>query len=88
MPRAVFEKIALDRTALPVALLPLITTPLVLPVVVGGTIRPFDVPALEKSGVKGISRGGEPLSSIAANFQKLAEEYNFEKLQQLLEDEC
>src|ERR1700684_3822757 len=34
------------------------------PVIVGGTIRPFDVPELEVTGVRAIFRGGETLASI------------------------
>lgn len=43
-----------------------------LPVVVGGTIRPFDVPELEGAGVRAIFRGGEPLDSILETFRALA----------------
>jgi methylmalonyl-CoA mutase C-terminal domain/subunit len=42
-----------------------------IPVVVGGTIRPFDVPELEGAGVKAIFRGGEPLDSIVKTFGDL-----------------
>jgi methylmalonyl-CoA mutase, C-terminal domain len=44
-----------------------------LPIVVGGTIRPFDVPDLEAAGVKAIFRGGETLASIVERFAELAE---------------
>jgi methylmalonyl-CoA mutase C-terminal domain/subunit len=46
-----------------------------LPVVVGGTIRPFDVDALEAAGVRRIFRGGEALHSVAEAFARLAAEY-------------
>jgi methylmalonyl-CoA mutase C-terminal domain/subunit len=42
-----------------------------IPVVVGGTIRPFDVEALRALGVAAIFRGGEPLASVAASFAEL-----------------
>ncbi|ODU04614.1 MAG: hypothetical protein ABS81_09700 [Pseudonocardia sp. SCN 72-86] len=42
-----------------------------VPVVVGGTIRPFDVPALEKAGVAAVFRGGEKLSAMAETFDRL-----------------
>lgn len=42
-----------------------------VPIVVGGTIRPFDVPALEAAGVAAIFRGGEKLSAMAETFEKL-----------------
>jgi len=45
-----------------------------IPVVVGGTIRPFDVEELEGTGVKAIFRGGEPLDSIVKTFADLAEQ--------------
>lgn len=45
-----------------------------LPIVVGGTIRPFDVPELEGAGVKAIFRGGETLDSILETFRTLARE--------------
>lgn len=45
-----------------------------VPVVVGGTIRPFDVQPLEAAGVAAIFRGGEKLASIADTFRRLAEE--------------
>lgn len=45
-----------------------------LPVVVGGTIRPFDLPELEQAGVKAVFRGGEPLSSMIETFASLARE--------------
>jgi methylmalonyl-CoA mutase C-terminal domain/subunit len=43
-----------------------------LPVVIGGTIRPFDVPALEDAGVKAIFQGGETLASVVGVFADLA----------------
>jgi methylmalonyl-CoA mutase C-terminal domain/subunit len=43
-----------------------------IPIVIGGTIRPFDEPELEASGVRAIFRGGEPLSSIVETFRALA----------------
>ncbi|GAB7004708.1 cobalamin B12-binding domain-containing protein [Nocardioides sp. AN3] len=43
-----------------------------VPVVVGGTIRPFDVPALSDAGVSAIFRGGEMLAKVSARFQQLA----------------
>jgi methylmalonyl-CoA mutase C-terminal domain/subunit len=43
-----------------------------VPIVIGGTIRPFDVPELEAAGVRSIFRGGEQLSSILETFQDLA----------------
>lgn len=46
-----------------------------LPVVVGGTIRPFDVPQLEAAGVKEIFRGGAPLSDVVESFLKLSRAY-------------
>jgi methylmalonyl-CoA mutase C-terminal domain/subunit len=42
-----------------------------LPVVVGGTIRPFDIPALEEMGVRKIFRGGETLASVVETFEAL-----------------
>jgi methylmalonyl-CoA mutase C-terminal domain/subunit len=45
-----------------------------IPVVVGGTIRPFDVEELEGAGVKAIFRGGESLDSIVKTFVDLAEQ--------------
>lgn len=44
-----------------------------LPVVVGGTIRPFDVTPLEQAGVRAIFRGGERLEKVVACFRALAE---------------
>lgn len=44
-----------------------------LPVVIGGTIRPFDIDDLERSGVKAIVRGGEPLASIVDRFRTLGD---------------
>lgn len=43
-----------------------------IPVVVGGTIRPFDVPELKRAGVKAIFRGGELLDAIVKTFDDLA----------------
>jgi methylmalonyl-CoA mutase C-terminal domain/subunit len=43
-----------------------------IPVVVGGTIRPFDIPALESAGVKAIFRGGERLATVVDTFRELA----------------
>lgn len=43
-----------------------------IPIVVGGTIRPFDVPQLEALGVAAIFRGGEKLSAMAETFHALA----------------
>lgn len=43
-----------------------------LPIVVGGTIRPFDVEGLERAGVKAIFRGGERLETIVGAFRDLA----------------
>jgi methylmalonyl-CoA mutase, C-terminal domain len=45
-----------------------------LPVVVGGAIRPFDIPKLEQSGVRAIFRGGEPLATVIDSFRELARE--------------
>lgn len=45
-----------------------------LPVVVGGTIRPFDIEPLESAGVAAIFRGGEKLSAIADTFKRLADQ--------------
>lgn len=42
-----------------------------IPVVVGGTIRPFDVESLTTLGVAAIFRGGEPLASVARSFAEL-----------------
>lgn len=43
-----------------------------MPIVVGGIIRPFDVPPLEAVGVKDIFRGGAPLADVVATFERLA----------------
>ncbi|MBI3225433.1 MAG: cobalamin B12-binding domain-containing protein [Mycolicibacterium cosmeticum] len=43
-----------------------------VPVVVGGTIRPFDVDPLVAVGVAAIFRGGETLASIAETFARFA----------------
>ncbi|CAB4920351.1 unannotated protein [freshwater metagenome] len=43
-----------------------------LPVVVGGTIRPFDIPDLEACGVKAVFRGGETLAAVVETFRTLA----------------
>jgi methylmalonyl-CoA mutase C-terminal domain/subunit len=45
-----------------------------LPVVIGGTIRPFDIPDLEQAGVRAIFRGGETMASVASTFAELARE--------------
>ena len=45
-----------------------------IPLVVGGTIRPFDVAELEAAGVRSIFRGGEPLATVLATFAGLARE--------------
>ena len=46
-----------------------------IPVVVGGTIRPFDLEPLTAAGVAAIFRGGEKLASIAETFRRLAEQH-------------
>ena len=46
-----------------------------LPIVVGGTIRPFDVPPLEAAGVKAIFRGGAPLTEVVHSFRTLSRAY-------------
>ena len=46
-----------------------------LPLVVGGTIRPFDIPPLEAAGVKAIFRGGAPLSDVVDSFRRLSRTY-------------
>jgi methylmalonyl-CoA mutase, C-terminal domain len=46
-----------------------------LPVVVGGIIRPFDVPPLEAAGVQAIFRGGAPLAEVVAKFTQLSQAY-------------
>jgi methylmalonyl-CoA mutase C-terminal domain/subunit len=46
-----------------------------LPIVVGGTIRPFDVPPLEEAGVKAIFRGGAPLAEVVESFRALSRAY-------------
>lgn len=43
-----------------------------VPVVVGGTIRPFDVEPLKEAGVADIFRGGEMLANVSARFRELA----------------
>ena len=43
-----------------------------LPVVVGGTIRPFDVEGLQEAGVCAIFRGGERLDKVVECFRELA----------------
>lgn len=45
-----------------------------LPVVVGGTIRPFDVDGLDAAGARMIFRGGERLDAIVEAFRTLAAE--------------
>ena len=44
-----------------------------IPVVVGGTIRPFDVQPLNEAGVQAIFRGGERLEAIVQRFRELAQ---------------
>ncbi|WP_295525707.1 cobalamin-dependent protein [Novosphingobium sp. Chol11] len=46
-----------------------------LPIVVGGIIRPFDVPPLEAVGVREIFRGGAPMADVVATFERLSREY-------------
>lgn len=46
-----------------------------LPVVVGGVIRPFDVPPLEAAGVREIFRSGAPLSDVVDTFRRLSRAY-------------
>ena len=46
-----------------------------IPLVVGGAIRPFDVPELERAGVKAIFRGGEKLETIVRTMRELALDY-------------
>jgi len=43
-----------------------------VPVVVGGTVRPFDVAPLEAAGVKAIFKGGERLEAMVEQFTRLA----------------
>jgi methylmalonyl-CoA mutase C-terminal domain/subunit len=43
-----------------------------LPVVVGGTIRPFDLEDLRRAGVKAVFGGGERLETVVACFRDLA----------------
>jgi methylmalonyl-CoA mutase, C-terminal domain len=43
-----------------------------LPVVVGGIVRPFDIPELEAAGVRAIFRGGETMENVVARFRELA----------------
>lgn len=43
-----------------------------VPIVVGGAIRPFDVPPLTELGVAAIFRGGETLASVSSRFAELA----------------
>lgn len=45
-----------------------------LPVVVGGTIRPFDRDGLEAAGVRAIFGGGERLEKVADTFRELSHE--------------
>lgn len=45
-----------------------------LPIVVGGTIRPFDVEALEAAGVRAIFRGGESFAKVVETFGDCAGE--------------
>lgn len=53
-----------------------------LPVVVGGTIRPFDLPDLEHAGVRAVFRGGEPLASVIDTFAALTAESRTQSRQQ------
>ncbi len=46
-----------------------------LPLVVGGIIRPFDVPPLEAAGVREIFRGGAPMADVVATFERLSRTY-------------
>lgn len=46
-----------------------------LPLVIGGTIRPFDIPPLEAAGVKAIFRGGAPMKDVVESFRTLARDY-------------
>lgn len=41
-----------------------------LPVIVGGAIRPFDVPKLEALNISGIFRGGDRLQSIVDHIKQ------------------
>ncbi|WP_249011438.1 cobalamin B12-binding domain-containing protein [Conexibacter sp. DBS9H8] len=43
-----------------------------IPVVVGGTIRPFDVEGLNSAGVRAIFRGGESFERVIETFRALA----------------
>jgi methylmalonyl-CoA mutase C-terminal domain/subunit len=45
-----------------------------IPVVVGGTIRPFDVEELNGAGVRAIFRGGERMEAMVHEFERLAVE--------------
>ena len=42
-----------------------------IPVIVGGTIRPFDIDALQAVGVRAIFRGGERMDTMVREFQRL-----------------
>ena len=42
-----------------------------LPIIVGGTIRPFDIPGLEGAGVSAIFRGGDNLKKIAKHITQV-----------------
>jgi methylmalonyl-CoA mutase C-terminal domain/subunit len=44
-----------------------------IPVIVGGTIRPFDVGPLNDVGITHIFRGGEKLTTISETFRKVAD---------------
>lgn len=46
-----------------------------LAIVIGGIIRPFDLPPLEALGVAEIFRGGTPLADVVATFQRLSDAY-------------
>jgi methylmalonyl-CoA mutase C-terminal domain/subunit len=45
-----------------------------LPLVVGGTIRPFDVDGLQAAGVRAIFRGGESFANVVETVRDLATE--------------
>jgi methylmalonyl-CoA mutase cobalamin-binding domain/chain len=45
-----------------------------VPVVVGGTVRPFDVAPLQAAGVKAIFKGGERLEAMVERFTRLSHE--------------
>lgn len=45
-----------------------------LPVVVGGTIRPFDREGLQNAGVRAIFGGGDKLEKVVATFRELSQQ--------------